>query len=317
MNVVDFREVVRAARPAVVHIGQAGISASNGELVGGSGFVVAPGIVVTSQHVLRTLDGRPVVTTLFDEQLQASVIRDEPCIDLALLSVPDTSWSPAMALRDPGDLHVGEPVIAMGSAFGIEAAVTSGILSSVDLHHVFQHDGDEHETRLENLLVTDALIGQGNSGGPLLGADGLTLGVTTGIKRDGGQDPSGLGFAIPARTLAMFLDDVTQHGRWRRGTLRLHTEIRPLHPREREAAGGHRHGLVVWAILDPAPTRDRVRPGDVLLAIDGAALDSPGAVTALLNAGGAPNPCVLTVLRRERTLLVEVVPCEISAGAPP
>jgi putative serine protease PepD len=276
----SFADVVEAARPSVVHLVSPGVREAVAGREGGSGFLVAggrEGLLITNEHVLAMLGGEIEAIAHDDERAHATLVASEASIDLALLTVDLPTARPGVPLRVESP-RIGEAVIAMGSSFGFEAAVTSGILSSVDVSHAF-----EYGLRLENLLVTDALIGHGNSGGPLLDDAGRAIGVTSAIKRDEAEDPSGFGFAIPAPTLQLFVDDVLATGVWRRGTLRLHTEVRPLRAAESAAAGGAVRGLAVLDVLDPGPTGGRIRPGDTLVSAEGAALDRPGALLAALS----------------------------------
>lgn len=305
MTLTDFSDLVARARPSVVHIGPPHGVGRNGELQGGTGFAIADDLIITSHHVLRTVGSAPAVTTVFDRAYPVTVVRDEPGIDLALLTVADAPPLAPLALRTSG-LRVGEVVVAMGSAFGIEAAATAGILSGVDLTHQFRH-GAAPSTTLHNLLVTDALIGRGNSGGPLLDVHAQALGVATGVKEDGAADPSGLGFVVPARTVAMFHADVLRFGRFRRGTLKLRTEMRPLTPEEQRLAGGQDHALTVLDVVDRRPTRNGVEAGDVLLRFGDVRLDEPGTLTEALHADTIGHDGSLEMLRG--TQLIKLVVC--------
>lgn len=277
---------------------------------GGSGFLVERSEaqwLITSDHVLAQLGTTVEVIAHDDDRCEAQILAREPTIDLALAEIRFSGERPGIAIRTTPAPRVGEPVLAMGSSFGFEAAVTAGILSSVDVSHDLLHDGGSRSVHLENLLVTDALIGPGNSGGPVLDIAGRAIGLATGVKVDQTDDPSGFGFAIPGTTLELFVADVLEHGRWQRGTLRLHTEARPLRPAEREAAGAAR-GLAVLAVLDSAPTGGRVRTGDVLVALDGEPLDQPGALLMALDARRIGVAAGLGLLRDGRSLTVSVTP---------
>ena len=312
---LDFSEVVGRARPSVLHLQPPGSRTADAD--GGSGFLVscAAGttsgasrlMAVTSDHVLGTLGDVVTVITHDDEHTRARIVARASDIDIALLAVDLEHERPAIPLRHEPLPRIGEPVIAMGSPFGFEAAVTAGILSSVDTTHRIL-SSESVEVRLENLLVTDALIGPGNSGGPLLDQDGSAIGVATGIKIDYSYDPSGFGYAVPSATLRLFLEDVTAIGVWRRGTLCLHTEIRPLRLPEISAAGGQTSGLVVIEVLAHEPTAGELRGGDTLVSIDGSPLDHAGAVLEHLTAERVGARVELGYLRDGQLRRLDAIP---------
>jgi S1-C subfamily serine protease len=307
--IVDLSAVIELVRPSVVHLSRL-TTPGSGLVLGGSGFCVAPGQIITNHHVLRQIAGEVLATTVYDERRPATAVCSVPALDLVVLSVPDLGLAPlSLSLADAPRL--GQPVAAIGSAFGIEAAVTTGIVSSIDASHRFHHL--THEVVLDNLVVTDALIGSGNSGGPLIDHQGTVLAVATGYKTDSANDPSGLGFGIPARTVRMLLADIDatttgEEPTWRRGTLGLKTETRPLSPSEVHQTAGQRRGLAVLEVRDPDPTAGHVAVGDLLYEFDGVALDSPGALTEALVAERLNRSLLLRLLRQGASQSADVVP---------
>ncbi|MGE0812117.1 MAG: S1C family serine protease [Vicinamibacterales bacterium] len=149
----------------------------------GTGFFVTADLVVSNDHVV----GRdPVVTVRMNDgsTRRATVERTAPEVDLAIVRVPPSSTvagATILSLGRAGDARVGQEVIAIGSALGLQSTVTRGILSA------------KRQSGAVAMLQTDAAINPGNSGGPLLDRDGVVLGVTT--LKMGGQ-AEGLGFAV-------------------------------------------------------------------------------------------------------------------------
>ena len=156
---------------------------------GGSGFVVASdGHIVTNEHVVR--DAELVGVRLFGgELLPAEVVASDPTRDLAVLKI-NRAGLQAVRLGSSEGVEVGDEVIAIGNAFGIdgEPTVTAGIVSGLNRHIDFPD-----RRRLVRLIQTDAAINPGNSGGPLVNAAGEVIGVNTAIRSGFAE---GIGYAI-------------------------------------------------------------------------------------------------------------------------
>jgi len=154
----------------------------------GTGVVVDPrGYVVTNYHVVEDVE-QIEVTTSDGTKLIAEVLAYDTATDLALIKIDPKSPLPIVPIGSSRDLMHGEPVIAVGNAYGYEHTVTRGIISA--LHRTVQV-GDTQ--KYEDLIQTDASINPGNSGGPLLNIDGEMIGINVAV-RVGAQ---GIGFAIP------------------------------------------------------------------------------------------------------------------------
>ena len=153
------------------------------------------GHVVTNQHVV---DGATDVTVRFwdGSTYSAEIVGTDASTDLAVLSVdaPDAKLHP-LTLGSSSSLAVGDGVIAVGSPFGLEGTVTSGIVSA--LHRQIEAPNN---FSIDDAIQTDAAINHGNSGGPLLDSLGRVVGVNSQIESEsGGND--GVGFAVPSDTI--------------------------------------------------------------------------------------------------------------------
>jgi len=167
------------------------------EVGNGSGILIrSDGYILTNNHVVDGAD-RVVVTVGVDDKT-ARVVGVDTSTDLAVLKI-DGSGYPAIGLGSSKDLKVGQFVMAVGSPFGLEKTVTSGIISA--LQRSEQVQGANDITTYTNLIQTDAAINPGNSGGALVDARGRLVGVNTLIQSPSGgvgaAQSAGIGFAIP------------------------------------------------------------------------------------------------------------------------
>jgi S1-C subfamily serine protease len=173
----------------------------------GSGFVYdRQGHIATDQHVVDGADSIAVTFT-GGQTYRATVVGTDPSTDLAIIKVnaPSSLLHP-LTLGDSGALHVGDDVIAIGSPFGLQNSVTTGIVSA--LHR--QITAPNNYT-ITDAIQTDAAINHGNSGGVLLNASGDVIGVTAQIDSEsGGND--GVGFAVPSNTLKRVASQLIQTG---------------------------------------------------------------------------------------------------------
>lgn len=170
----------------------------------GSGIVITEdGYILTNHHVVE--QSREVYVTVFNEdastmRYHAEVVSLNPRRELALLKVePMRPLKPA-SLGSSRLLQVGDPVIAIGSPFGLDQTVSQGILSGK--RNAITIEGIVHK----NLLQTDAAINRGNSGGPLVDAEGRVVGVNTAIYTPTGAF-AGIGFAVPMERAREFLEE--------------------------------------------------------------------------------------------------------------
>ncbi len=182
----------------------------------GSGFVLREdGYIVTNNHVVAAAaDGGDIRVVFSDgSQEQAEVVGRTVDYDLAVLRVDRDGLTP-LPFGDSDSVVVGDPVIAIGAPLGLEATVTTGIVSALNRPVVA---GDSTENAFINAIQTDAAINPGNSGGPLVNSVGEVIGVNSAIARNPGSGggPSGsigLGFAIPARQVARTVEQLIETG---------------------------------------------------------------------------------------------------------
>src|SRR6476619_7251332 len=196
---LSVQSIYKLANKGVVEI-----TAGQGQ---GSGFVYdAGGHIVTNAHVV---DGGGSISIRFwnGKTVSASLVGTDASTDLAVLKVdaPGSDLFP-LSLGDSSNLVVGDQVIAIGSPFGLEGTVTSGIVSA--LHREMT---SPNHFAIDNSIQTDAAINHGNSGGPLLDSQGKVVGVNAQIESDSGGN-EGVGFAIPSNTVRSIATQLISSG---------------------------------------------------------------------------------------------------------
>jgi serine protease Do len=222
----------------------------------GSGFVIrADGLIVTNRHVI--LGARAIRVRLSDSrELPAKILGADAVTDIALLKV-DGGHLPVLHLGNSAAVAVGDAVIAIGNPFGLGQSVSAGIISA----RARTLEDDPYI----DFLQTDAAINHGNSGGPLLSVDGTVVGVTSAIFSPSGGSV-GLGFAIPAETVASVIGQLETHGRVERGYLGISAQA--MTPLLAKALGMKKaEGALVTAVDAQGPATGALWVGDVLQSI--------------------------------------------------
>ena len=175
----------------------------------GSGWVLdKQGHIVTNYHVVQ---GSDIVTVTLGEgeSVPAEVIGVNPKNDIAVLKVNiDPSLLFPVKLGFSETLKVGQKIFAIGNPFGLNRTMTVGIISSLD-RSLDSKSGEQ----IRNVIQIDAALNQGNSGGPLLDSDGTLVGMNTAIATLNGGN-SGVGFAVPARTIKRVVPQLIKYGRF-------------------------------------------------------------------------------------------------------
>ena len=241
----------------------------------GSGVIVsASGYILTNHHVVEAAD--EIEVALSDgKKLLAKVVGNDPETDLAVLRV-NAENLPAITFGSSDALKVGDVVLAIGNPFGFGQTVTSGIVSALG------RTGLGINT-FENFIQTDAAINPGNSGGALIDAGGNLVGINTAIfSRSGGA--MGIGFAIPVSTAKMVLEQIVKTGAVTRGWIGV--EVQEITPPIAESfrLDGTRGALIAGVLRGGPADKAGVKPGDVLVEIDGKPVADPAAMLNLVAA---------------------------------
>ena len=247
----------------------------------GSGLIVDnDGHIVTNNHVVG--DALEVEVRLFDKtKLIAQVVGKDPDTDLALLKVTADRPLPYARFGDSGAVRVGQWVLAVGNPFGLDRTVTLGVVSGIGRENV-------NLSRYENFIQTDASINPGNSGGPLFNLRGEVIGINTAII----NFAQGIGFAIPSNMTKQVIQQLIERGKVVRGWLGV--GIQALTPELAKKFGvSEGEGVLVNEVFEKDPAAEAgIKPGDIILTIDGSVVDSPNKLSRLIGAlppGAAPK----------------------------
>ena len=176
----------------------------------GSGFVIdKAGHIITNYHVVA---GAKSVEVSFsnNESLKATIVGVDPSTDVAVLQVDARSRAlTPLPLGNSDQLEVGDEVVAIGNPFGLDRSITSGIVSA--LQRGIQAP---NSYEIDHVIQTDAALNHGNSGGPLLNAQGQVIGVNAQIQTGGSSEGNvGVGFAIPINTVKTVVAEIVRTGR--------------------------------------------------------------------------------------------------------
>jgi S1-C subfamily serine protease len=219
---MSINEIYRASASAVVHIETTSRVQQQTDFFGnpfgtnqtqralGSGFVIdKAGHIVTNYHVVR---GASTIQVSFsnNERFKAKVIGVDPSTDSAVLQVQVNSRAlKSLTLGNSDSVRVGDQVIAIGNPFGLDRSVTSGIVSAVQ-----RRIQAPNQLSISHVIQTDAALNHGNSGGPLLNAQGQVIGVNAQIETGGqSQGNVGIGFAIPINTIKKVAAELIRNGK--------------------------------------------------------------------------------------------------------
>lgn len=276
----------------------------------GSGFIWDErGHIVTNNHVVQVA-ADAIIRLQDGRSYRAELVGSSPRHDLAVLriSVPSDLPPPVM-LGSSADLRVGQKVFAVGNPFGLDYTLTTGVVSALD-RRLRSGQG----AVMDRLIQTDAAINPGNSGGPLLDSAGRLIGVNTAIVSPSGAY-AGIGFAVSVDVVNDVVPQLIRNGRYIRPTLGILVDaaINDLFVRRMGIAGVMVLGVQPGSSADEAGLRaadikpdGSVEGGDVILRLDGKAVDSVESLIAMLEEYEVGDEVRLEVWREGETVGLEV-----------
>jgi S1-C subfamily serine protease len=274
----------------------------------GSGVIYrSDGYILTNEHVVRGSD--QVRVRLADgELLDAEVIGRDELNDLAVVRV-EASGLPAITFRDTEaePIVVGETVIAIGSPFGLDASVTSGIVSALNREIDLPEDPEAGgRLVIPSLIQTDAAINPGNSGGALVDTEGRLIGINTAILSATGAN-QGVGFAVNVRQALVSADQLIEQGFVRHPLLGVGGV--DVSPEVAERLGlDSARGAVIENVQEETGAADAdLRPGDVIVGVDGTPIATMSQLVAEVRGRQPGDEVELAILRDGDELSVTVV----------
>lgn len=278
----------------------------------GSGFLISPdGYIITNDHVAGRAT-KIVVTTVGGKKYNAEIIGSDPVTDVALLKIEDKDL-PYLRLGNSDDVVVGEWAIALGNPFGLfdrnaKPTLTLGVVSNVGVNFVEPAPYVPNGKRIyRGMIQTDAAISSGNSGGPLVNADGDVIGVNTIIFSTAtnyqGAGSIGIGFAIPINRVKRIINLLRDGKKLDRDFYTgltvdfLNEDYKRAYRTDRD------EGIIVTQVLRNSPAEKAgIETGDILVEIDGMAIHTRDDLDVAIN-DGVVGQTLRVVIERDGKLL--------------
>jgi len=286
--------VAQELLPSTVQISAEYDGEANGAT--GSGFVVdQDGHIVTNNHVVEQAaedDGPIEIVDQDGNRYDATVVGRSPVYDLAVLYCEEAKDMKAAVLGESLALHVGDPVVAIGSPLGLSSTVTAGIVSA--LQRPVTTGDSASESSYINAVQTDAAINPGNSGGPLVNLLGEVVGVNSAIATTGGSAAGteggniGVGFAIPIEQVKVTADQILRTGEARYPVIGAKVQTG-----QRDGSGAE-----IDSVIDDTPADDAgLEEGDVIVALEGTRVTDGIALIVSIRSHQPGETLTFTVLR--------------------
>lgn len=267
----------------------------------GSGVIVdaKSGIVMTNHHVIKDAD--EIQISLQDGRVyEAELKGSDPDLDIAILQI-EAKDLVEVALSNSDILQVGDFVVAIGNPFGLGQTVTTGIVSALGRSGL----GIEG---YENFIQTDASINPGNSGGALVNLRGELVGINTAIISPAGGNV-GIGFAIPVNMAKASMEQILESGEVKRGQIGVGIQDITADLQKAFKLKNGQQGVLITGVFDDTPAKAAgVEPGDIIIAVDGAATSSSAQLRSQIGVKKIGEKIVLSVIRdgNKKKLTVKV-----------
>ena len=264
----------------------------------GSGFVVSEdGYIVTNNHVVSNAD--EIFVKFSDgREYRTKLIGTSPEVDIAVLKIEANEKFKPLEFSDSDKIEIGQWSIAFGNPMGLNDSMTVGVISASGRSSL----GIEE---IENFIQTDAAINQGNSGGPLIDINGKVIGGNTAILSTSGGSV-GLGFAIPSNLASVVKDSIIATGKFEKPYIGVYLnnldseKIKALNIKSTNGV------LIAKVVADGPAARAGIQANDVIVAVNGKAVNSAGAFIGELAAKKVGESVELSVIRNSQTVKIRV-----------
>ena len=264
----------------------------------GSGFVVSEdGYIVTNNHVVSNAD--EIFVKFSDgREYKTKLIGTSSEVDIAVLKIEANEKFKPLEFSDSDKIEIGQWSIAFGNPMGLNDSMTVGVISAAGRSSL----GIEE---IENFIQTDAAINQGNSGGPLIDINGKVIGVNTAILSTSGGSV-GLGFAIPSNLASVVKDSIIATGKFEKPYIGVYLnnldseKIKALNIKSTNGV------LIAKVVADGPAARAGIQANDVIVAVNGKAVNSAGAFIGELAAKKVGESVELSVIRNSQTVKIRV-----------
>ena len=269
----------------------------------GSGFVfTSDGFILTNSHVIK--NAASIEVTFTDgKKLPARVVGDDPYMDLAVIKVEALDLVPA-AFGDSSTLKVGQLVIAIGSPYGFQHTITSGVVSAIG-----RNLRTDSGRLVDGIIQTDAALNPGNSGGPLITSKGEVIGVNTAII----YPAQGICFAIPSNAAKEVAEKLIKNGKVRRGYIGIAGhDITPESHVVKSYGLPTDKGVFVMAVEKGGPAdKAGLAKGDAIVGCDGKDIKGVDDLHKYLTEDKIDASVSLEIFRLSEKLTLEAVPEEL------
>ncbi len=261
----------------------------------GSGFIVSgDGVILTNAHVVD--DAQRVTVKLADQrEFKAKVLGVDKSTDIAVLKI-EAQGLPAVRLGDPGQLGVGDYVLAIGAPYGLEESATAGIVSA--------KGRSLPDDSYVPFIQTDAAVNPGNSGGPLFDASGAVVGINSQLySNTGGYQ--GVSFAIPIDVAVHVKDQILAHGSVEHARLGVSLQTVDQSLAQSFGLGTPGGALIAKVEPDSAAARAGLQPGDVIVKCGGERIGDAGQLSARIGLAQPGDTVKLEIWRDHKAQSVE------------
>lgn len=264
----------------------------------GSGFVVSEdGYIVTNNHVVSNAD--EIFVKFSDgREYRTKLIGTSPEVDIAVLKIEANEKFKPLEFSDSDKIEIGQWSIAFGNPMGLNDSMTVGVISASGRSSL----GIEE---IENFIQTDAAINQGNSGGPLIDINGKVIGVNTAILSTSGGSV-GLGFAIPSNLASVVKDSIIATGKFEKPYIGVYLNNLDSEKIKALSIKSINGVLIAKVVADGPAARAGIQANDVIVAVNGKAVNSAGAFIGELAAKKVGESVELSVIRNSQTVKIRV-----------